>query len=736
MLIWNRLSSRLHLSIRHRIFGGFAIVLILLTVLAAISLGSVAVIGARSGQVKQSAQTAGVIGDFALKVEDARARVLQYVLTENDGDLNLAKESLAQMQASAGTLDALDASAGKDSGALAQIKQAAEGYRLAVEGIVAAVGMRRVQSADLTKAATELRTILSALAGVLARDRAAPEAIEKGVRFLDGFQAGNSAANRFLLSRNPADAAAARVEMTAMATSAAEVGQLLADNRRVQRFVQALAGPTKQFEQSLQGLVESTERFAQATAARQETARTLFDAVEKTRTSSRADQDEAVSAMATMVMATRNSGVVTSIVAIVAGILLAWMIGHGISGPLAGITDALGNLAAGDFSSAIPHTKRRDEIGAMAAAAEVFRAKLARMGQIEIERREVEQRAVEERRIAEEREVAEAKAAAVRQEAAIKEAMHKVINDFQGVVGGVIDTVSSAASELETSAGSLTKAAEATQQRADAVAGASQDATSNVQSVASATEQMTASVQEISKQVHASSEIARHAVDQAEKTDLRITELSKAAARIGDVVKLITAIAGQTNLLALNATIEAARAGEAGKGFAVVAQEVKALASQTAKATEEIGTQIAGMQAATNDSVSAIKEIGTTIARISEIAAVIASAVEEQGAATQEIARNVDAAATGTKQVSTNIAEVSHHASETGTAATQMLASAQSLSHEGNSLKREMVRFSDMIRTDLADRRERDDPTFPGPDRRTHDGHPQADSGQKRAPAA
>jgi methyl-accepting chemotaxis protein len=219
-----------------------------------------------------------------------------------------------------------------------------------------------------------------------------------------------------------------------------------------------------------------------------------------------------------------------------------------------------------------------------------------------------------------------------------------------------------------------------------------------VQSVASATEEMTSSVNEISRQVQESAKIAGDAVKQAQETDARINELSQAAGRIGDVVKLITAIAEQTNLLALNATIEAARAGEAGRGFAVVASEVKALAAQTGKATEEISAQIAGMQTATQDSVAAIKAIGGTIGRISEIASTISAAVEEQGAATQEIARNVGEAAKGTQQVASNITDVNRGASETGSASAQVLSSAQSLSSESNHLKLEVDKFLSTVR--------------------------------------
>jgi methyl-accepting chemotaxis protein len=216
--------------------------------------------------------------------------------------------------------------------------------------------------------------------------------------------------------------------------------------------------------------------------------------------------------------------------------------------------------------------------------------------------------------------------------------------------------------------------------------------------VASAAEEMSASVTEISRQVHDSSRIAGDAVKQAERTDVRINELLQAAGRIGDVVKLITAIAEQTNLLALNATIEAARAGESGRGFAVVASEVKALAAQTAKATDEISAQITGMQAATQDSVSAIKEIGATITHIADIATTIAATVEEQGAATAEIARNVSEAAKGTAEVAEKITQVNRGANATGSASTQVLASARLLSKESSNLKTEVENFLNTVR--------------------------------------
>jgi methyl-accepting chemotaxis protein len=273
-----------------------------------------------------------------------------------------------------------------------------------------------------------------------------------------------------------------------------------------------------------------------------------------------------------------------------------------------------------------------------------------------------------------------------------------ITRDFEAMIGEIVETVSSASTELEASATTLTATAERAQHVTAAVANASEEASTNVQSVASATEEMASSVNEISRQVQESASIASHAVDQARHTNDRVGALATAAARIGDVVELINNIAGQTNLLALNATIEAARAGEAGRGFAVVASEVKALAEQTAKATGEISLQISGIQVATQESVGAIKDIGATIGRMSEIASTIAAAVEEQGAATQEISRNVQLAAQGTTQVSSNITDVQRGASETGSASSLVLTAAKSLSGDSNRLKTEVSRFLSAVR--------------------------------------
>jgi methyl-accepting chemotaxis protein len=368
--------------------------------------------------------------------------------------------------------------------------------------------------------------------------------------------------------------------------------------------------------------------------------------------------------------------VLLSVVSVVAIAVFLIAIQKGISRPLTNVIGIVTALSQGDTDVEVSGQQRRDEIGQVAKALQVFKDNMIETARLRGEQEELKQRSDSEK----------------------KAVLGKLADDFESAVGEIVRTVSSASTELEAAATTLSNAADTTQKLSASVAAASEQASANVQSVASASEEMTSSITEIGRQVQESTRIANAAVEQAQKTDERITKLSQLASRVGDVTQLITTIAEQTNLLALNATIEAARAGEAGKGFAVVAQEVKALAAQTGKATNEISGQIAEMQSATQDSVVAIKEIGGTIAQISKIASVIAAAVEEQGATTQEISRNVQQAAAGTSQVASSVTDVNRGAGETGAASSQVLSSAQSLANESNRLKLEMDRFLATVR--------------------------------------
>jgi methyl-accepting chemotaxis protein len=361
--------------------------------------------------------------------------------------------------------------------------------------------------------------------------------------------------------------------------------------------------------------------------------------------------------------------------AIILGLGAAIYVVRDISRGIGSILKPMGQLTDGELSVEIPHQGEITEIGRIARALQIFKDAL------------IAKKASDD---------------AANADSAIKTARAERIStatsDFEAMIGQLVGSLASASTELEASATTLTKTSDVAMSLSGSAASASHTVTENIQAVAAATEEITSSVNEIGRQVHESNRIASTAVSQARKTDESIAKLSLTAGRINDVVKLITEVAEQTNLLALNATIEAARAGEAGRGFAVVASEVKALATQTAKATEEISMQIADMQSATVETVAAIREISSTITLISEVSSAIAAAVEQQGAATQEIARNVQQSAQLSTQVASEVAEVNRGSSQTSSASGQVLTAAQSLASESDHLKNEVEKFLNTVR--------------------------------------
>jgi methyl-accepting chemotaxis protein len=356
--------------------------------------------------------------------------------------------------------------------------------------------------------------------------------------------------------------------------------------------------------------------------------------------------------------------------------MAAWVINRDISGGLGALRSGMNRLASGDLDSAVPGLDRADELGAMAQSVQVFKDSMIETGRLRTEQEAQKQGAALERR----------------------QAMLDLATKFEGTVGAIVEGVAASATGLQSIAQSIATTSEETTQRSTAVTTASEQATMNVQTVASAAEELSASIREIGRQVNQAAEIIQKGVRQTVQSNEQVKGLTAAAEKIGDVVKLISDIAGQTNLLALNATIEAARAGDAGKGFAVVASEVKALATQTAKATQEIAAQIKTIQEATQVAAESIQSVTETIGEVSETAAAIASAVEEQGAATQEISRNVLEAARGTAEVSGNITGVREAARQTGAAAARVLTSADELSGNGEKLKAQVQVFLNEVR--------------------------------------
>lgn len=450
-----------------------------------------------------------------------------------------------------------------------------------------------------------------------------------------------------------------------------------ADEPRVAQSIKDAAGYLEEYRKSVAKLVDNAKELDELSVEMTDSTVAILKASNAMKADLLADQQRLDSESNATISETQHLIVVLAIGGFVLGAMLALFLGSRMSRPMIAMCKAMRELAGGKFDVVLPGLGRRDELGEMAAAVEEFKIQAVAKAERDAAALDSQNKAAAAGRRAE---------------------LISFADEFEAAVGGIVASVSASAHQLEASAGTLTRTAESTQDLSGQAAGASEDASSNMQSIASATEELSASVDEIGRQAQESNRIAEAAVLQAEQTDGRIGKLSRAAQEIGDVVKLITAIAEQTNLLALNATIEAARAGDAGRGFAVVASEVKSLASQTAKATDEISTHITGMQGATQESVAAIKEIGGTIGQISSIASTIASAVKEQSSATQEIARSVQNVAEGTSEAAANIMEVNRGAAETGSASANVLDAARSLSSESVRLREELDRFMANIR--------------------------------------
>ena len=474
--------------------------------------------------------------------------------------------------------------------------------------------------------------------------------------------------------------------LTAVQPGIEELARLAGDNRRIRRFVAALEKPLGVYAEALQGVVAADEQLRLAAAARDDASAAVLGAVAAERDRAAESQRAAIGSMLDSVGSVRGLLLVVSVAAVAIGLALAVLISRSIARPILQMTRAMQRLAGGDYFldfQDIPSLNRRDEIGRMIQALLVFLRNAQQAHGLQGEAERV--RAAKDRR---------------------QEAMDRHTQDFGTATSGVMDGLERSAEQAHITAQEMFAAARHTRDCSEATAKGAAASAESLAAVAAATEEMSASIGEIGQQAARAANAAREAVERATTTDTKVASMAAAAERVGIVVRLIRDIAGQTNLLALNATIEAARAGEAGRGFAVVAGEVKALAAQTARATEEIADQIAAIRAATGEAVDAVHEVSAVIAQIDEVATVIASAVEQQGVTTNDIAASVHAMSVATQQATEAMQDVSRVSESTGEASQRVLAVADELGRTANALGEEIKQFLQaMTRTDEDTRR-------------------------------
>jgi methyl-accepting chemotaxis protein len=669
MIAWRNLKIGVRLAV------GIGTVLVLLAVVA-----GAAVIGLRGGNAnfatyRGMARQTAAAGLMNGELLTARMNVKEFLLKGTDQSVDNVSEAIDNLNKAIKESESLFADSEEDRQALQAIATVAQEYQGAFLKVTELRKQRNALVDHANEIGPKIEKNLSAVMESAYRDADAEAAYRTGDS-LRSLLLGRLYLAKFLTENTQEHVDRVRQEMTDFDSKAATaLSQLQNPERRrlTQEAIDLSKDYVKTFDE-LQAVIFARNDIIDNTMNKvgPEMAQDLDNIV----TSKKAAQDELGPRAAADMEESMMVALVISGIALVMGLMAGFVIARGITRPISAMTDAMGVLANGDTTVQIPARGQKDEIGTMAEAVQVFKDNMIETDRLRAEQEETKKRTEAERR----------------------QAMLDLADRFEASVGGVVGAVTSAATELQATAQSLSATAEETSQQSNAVAAAAEQMTQNVQTVASATEELSSSIREIGNQVTESTRIVGTAVTQAEDTNAKVKTLAEAAQKIGDVVTLINEIAAQTNLLALNATIEAARAGEAGKGFAVVASEVKNLATQTAKATEEIAGQVRAIQEATGTSAQAIESIAQTINRVNEISTTIASAVEEQGAATQEIARNVQEASSGTAEVSSNITGVTQASQQTSAGSSQVLSAASELAQNGEKLRMEVGNFLATVR--------------------------------------
>jgi methyl-accepting chemotaxis protein len=674
-----KLSSILsRIGVRPRIFGGFALVLSFLVLLAGFAIIQVEGIGGTVNELVTSASGDAGMSQVRAALLSADNAVEKFIRTWNVGDKDAATKAIDNVGKMADQVDRDFGKLGAIGEGVGPVRAALETYRSSFAAAAEAVDRLRAATIKTDAHGANAGLDVGAIQVALA-NRPDSERLYNPMRLAAVVDAFRVAVMRYgaTLSTSSADDAklALGYAQNAIADSEAEIAAT--SDAKLKSLVGALKSVIAADATALDDVIKVAGDLHARQAELMKASATIDEQVKKINQKLGAMRAEQGDKTAGAVRDTRQTVISTAAGALVLGALLAWLIGASVSGPIRSMTDRMQSLAAGELDQPIPGGESQDEIGRMARAVEVFR-----------------ENALAVRRM--EREAATQRQAT---EADRMRMMAELAGRFEQGMQGVIAGVGGRAEDMGRSAEELARVAERGRGLAEAVATRAEQASVNVQTVASATQELAASIREISSQVQRSVSVSSRATHETQRTSELIHGLSSAAEKIGNIIQLIQAIASQTNLLALNATIEAARAGDAGKGFAIVASEVKNLASQTAQATEQIASQIATIQSATDETVAAMTQFGATVKEMADISTAIASAVEEQGAATGEIARNVEEAASGTAAVTQEIVDVRAVAGETDAGAEAALAAAAALQQQAVSLKSNVDEFLHTIRT-------------------------------------